>query len=234
MPFFFFGLAIAIGIVDWFAVARGWRRVEYVAKPATMLALLAFVGMNGGFGPLGDSGTTMLWFAVGLLFCLAGDVFLMLPKNFFIAGLIAFLTGHIFYIIGFNPLPPLKPPQLLVAGIVTLLVLLTSTQLYRRIAQGLEHGGNHKLKMPVLVYTLVISVMLISAIFTLLRGGWKPFHSLAATAGAALFYLSDAILAWDRFVCPLPNGRVKNMITYHSGQFLLTLGAALHFLPKNL
>ncbi len=233
MSYFFFWLALAIGVVDWVAVAKDWPRVEYFAKPATMVALLAFVGVNGGFGPLGASGTTMLWFTLALVFSLAGDIFLMLPKNLFIYGLVAFLTTHIFYITGFNPLPPLKTPQLLVAGLLVLLMLLPMSQIYRRIAQGLERDGNSKLKLPVLAYSLMISIMLLAALFTLLRGGWKPFHALAASAGAALFYLSDVILAWNRFVCPIPNGRVKNMIAYHAGQLLIILGAALHFLSKH-
>lgn len=233
MNYFFFWLAVAIGVLDWVAVAKNWCQVEYFAKPATMAALLAFVGVNGGFGPLGAAGTTMLWFALALAFSLAGDVLLMLPKNLFIYGLIAFLLGHVFYITGFNPLPPLKTPQMLVAGLLTLLMLLSVSQVYRRIAQGLDRAGNSKLKIPVLIYSLMISIMLLSAFFTMLRGGWKPFHALAASAGAALFCLSDFILAWNRFVGPIPNERVKNMIAYHTGQFLITLGAALHFLSKH-
>jgi uncharacterized membrane protein YhhN len=39
---------------------------------------------------------------LGLLFCLGGDIFLALPQNrMFLLGLVSFLVGHIFYIIGF-------------------------------------------------------------------------------------------------------------------------------------
>ena len=44
-----------------------------------------------------------------------------------------------------------------------------------------------------------------------------------AIAGALLFYASDAILAWDRFVAPKRWGRVATHVTYHTGQALLVL-----------
>ena len=49
MTYEFLLLALIIAILDWIAVARKWKRIEYFAKPATMLALLAWVGINGGF-----------------------------------------------------------------------------------------------------------------------------------------------------------------------------------------
>jgi uncharacterized membrane protein YhhN len=38
----------------------------------------------------------------GLLFSLAGDVFLMLPSDRFIAGLVSSLFAHLFYIVAFT------------------------------------------------------------------------------------------------------------------------------------
>lgn len=232
MPYLFFWIAIIIGIIEWAAVARGWRKVEYFAKPGTMIALLIFVGLNHGFGPLSDPGETMLWFALGLVFSLLGDVLLILPKEQFIGGLAAFLVGHIFYILGFNLLPPLKTPQMVVAGIVTVLVVLTWSQIYRRVAQGLHYKGKSKLKLPVLIYSIVISLMVLAALFTLLRGAWKPLPALAASAGAILFFISDTLLAVNKFVRPLVNGRLRYMIAYHLGQYLITLGALQHFLAR--
>ncbi len=84
MSYSFFGLALVLAVLDWIAVAGGWKKLEYFTKPATMVALLAFMVQNGGL-----SGG-MLWFTLGLAFSLAGDVFLMLPRDRFIAGLVAF------------------------------------------------------------------------------------------------------------------------------------------------
>lgn len=217
-------IVFVIAVINWYAVARGNRKLEYFAKPATMVALLAWLWVETAF-----QGFT-LWFALGLVFSLAGDVFLMLPRDQFIAGLVSFLLAHLAYLVGFNTTaPPLNLPTL----IVTLLVLLTTSQLYRRIAAGLQASGNTSLKIPVLTYSLVISLMLISALLTFIRNTWLPASALLAGGGAFLFYLSDAILAWNKFVFPLKNGRVYNMVTYHLGQILMTMGVAIQFLGRH-
>jgi len=60
----------------------------------------------------------------------------------------------------------------------------------------------------------VISLMVASAIGT---------ESLVAVAGASLFYASDALIAWNRFIHEYAWGRVAIMVTYHLGQILLVL-----------
>ena len=47
-----------------------------------------------------------------------------------------------------------------------------------------------------------------------------------AIAGAVLFYASDGILGWNKFVEPVPHGRVAVMTTYHLGQIGLVLALA--------
>jgi uncharacterized membrane protein YhhN len=44
-----------------------------------------------------------------------------------------------------------------------------------------------------------------------------------ALAGAVLFYGSDSLIAWNRFVRPLAWAPVAIMVTYHAAQALLTL-----------
>jgi uncharacterized membrane protein YhhN len=221
MSYTFFFLALIIAILDWIAVARKWKRIEYFAKPATMLALLAWLGINGGFQG------SMLWFALGLLFSLGGDVFLMLPREQFILGLISFLIGHICYLIGFNSTALVINSASLILLVV---VLFTGYQVYRRVATGLQAGGNSKLKLPVLIYSIVISLMLFSALSTLIRPDWRIIAAVLASSGALLFFISDTTLALNKFVAPIPNGRVIVMVTYHLGQILIALGAALRFL----
>ncbi len=223
MNYIFLMAALPIALLNWIAVAQGWRRIEWLVKPTVMLALLAFTISNGGLQP------GMIWFIFGLAFSLAGDVFLMLPSERFIAGLVSFLLAHICYIIGLNPIPPLKTPHLIAATLILVLVAMPASQIYRRIAAGLQTRHQDQLKLPVLAYTIVISVMLISALFTMLRGSWPAAQALLVSAGAASFFLSDAILAWNKFVSPLSRGRMWNMITYHLGQMMIALGATLYF-----
>lgn len=216
-----FGLMIAA--LDWAAVYRRYKPLEYIAKPGTMLVLIAWLWLGTNF----EAG--MMWFATGLLFCLAGDIFLMLPREQFIAGLLAFLIGHILYILGFNQsLPPLT----LAALLVLVIIAFPAVQIFRRIRAGLMVSGRGRLVGPVLLYSLVISLMLASALFTLVRPDeiWRPGPALLATFGALLFFLSDTLLAWNKFVQPLPGGRALVHMTYHLGQYALITGVTLNFL----
>jgi uncharacterized membrane protein YhhN len=220
MPYLLLIPIFILAILDWIAVAKGWKKAEYVLKPATMLALLAWLGVVAGF-----SGS-LIWFGLGLLFSLAGDVFLMLPREKFIPGLVAFLLAHLAYLVGLNQTtPPFVVPSLIMA----ILVAITSLQVYRRISQGLKKSGRGKLAAPVMVYTIVISLMLLSALLTLVRPEWNAVPALLVSAGALLFYFSDTLLAWNKFVAPLPIIYPAVMITYHLGQILIIVGAATQF-----
>jgi uncharacterized membrane protein YhhN len=73
--------------------------------------------------------------------------------------------------------------------------------------------------------------MLLSALITLFRPDWQPTHAAFAAVGAALFFTSDSLLAYDRFVRKLKHGQSYVHLTYHVGQACLIIGAMLHFLP---
>jgi uncharacterized membrane protein YhhN len=216
-------LAFIAAVADWAVVARGRQVAEYIAKPATMIFLFAWLCFSTGLG-----GFT-LWFGLGVLFSLIGDVFLMLPdgNKWFIPGLVAFLLAHVAYIVGFNiPLPEFGSFTLVPAA----LIAVPAMWLYRRIARGLVEKGQDRLRIPVLIYTVVISIMLLSAVTTLFRRDWITLPAVLVSLGAALFFVSDAILAWNRFVTPIKNGRLMNLSTYHIGQMALIVGAAIQFM----
>ena len=63
-------------------------------------------------------------------------------------------------------------------------------------------------------YIGVISAMVATAIGT---------RSPLVIAGAALFYCSDALIAWTRFIRDFRHGRLAVMVTYHLAQILLVL-----------
>lgn len=221
MSYLYLWLALAIAVVDWVATAKAWKALEYFAKPGVMVALLLWLWQISGVrGPI-------TWFAAGLILSLAGDVFLMLPREQFIAGLFSFLLAHLAYLAGFNSTPP---PINLASLALLALVALTGLQIYRRVAAGLEASGNPSLKLPVMAYSGVISLMTFSALLTLVRPEWEALPALLASAGALLFFVSDSFLAWNKFVAPLPYGRLRVIVSYHVGQVLIVLGAALHFL----
>jgi uncharacterized membrane protein YhhN len=198
-------LTLVVAVVDWIAVYRDKRPVEYVAKPLTMVVLIAAAL---AIEPVDDA--VRVAFVVALVFSLAGDVFLMLPRNLFVAGLAAFLVGHLAYVVGLQ----LRGQSGLWFVIGLAVVLLAVVFIGVRILRAVRAGDEPALAVPVTAYIAVISLMVASAFGT---------RNLFAIVGASLFYSSDALIAWNRFVAALPQGRVAIMITYHLGQIGLVL-----------
>ena len=64
------------------------------------------------------------------------------------------------------------------------------------------------------LYVTAISLMVLAAV-----GTRQPI----LLVGALLFYLSDAILAWNRFVRPLPGANLGVMSAYFAGQYLIAV-----------
>jgi len=207
-------------ILDWIATAKAWRKVEMFAKPAVMIFLFAW--LYAGTKLQG----AVLWFGIGILFSLIGDVFLLSPNRFFLPGLIAFLLAHVAYIIGFsvNAVGP-NAWDIFFAFII----LLSAVRILRRFIPALRSKGMNSLILPVEIYALTISVMLFFAVRTLTDLTWQTNATALVSVGAFLFYISDLILAWNRFVAPIQNGRLLNIIAYYLGQIALIVGVATHF-----
>lgn len=205
----FLGLAAATAVVDWWAVAARRRRVEYVAKPGVMVWL---IGAALAIDPGGNSWTSAL-FVLALIFSLAGDVFLMLERERFVAGLASFLVAHVGYVAGLAA-TSLVSAVPLAAGVAV--VAGGAATLGRRITSTVRRTDG-ALFAPVVVYMVVISAMVATAAGT---------GVAIAIAGAVLFYASDALLAWNRFVAPTRHGRLAVIVTYHLGQGLLVASLA--------
>ncbi len=213
-------ISLFLALIDWLAVARHRKRLEYVFKPATLVAVLI-----GAWLLTQDAHDVWQarFFLPGLAFSLAGDVFLMLPgERFFLPGLVSFLLAHLCYIAGLNPtLPPCPTLVLLV------IVAAIGVTLYRSIAAGLRRQGQRALLVPVALYSVVLSLMLFSAWATLFRPEWTSLRRGLVIVGASLFFGSDAMLAWDRFVAPSSRLRLLVIVTYHLGQVALAASIAL-------
>ncbi len=203
------------------AVWKGWLKLELAAKPAVMLCLFAWLTLTAGLQG------ALLWFGLGVLFSLAGDVALIFSDRFFLVGLVAFLFAQIAYVMGFNtPLP--KTSAIWSLGMAVVLGV-GAVRVIRPIVAGVRAQGQPRLVGPVVVYSVVITLMLLSALLTLFRPEWRSMPALLVSAGAFLFYLSDIVLAWNRFVAPIRRGRVLNIGLYHLGQIAIVTGVILQF-----
>jgi uncharacterized membrane protein YhhN len=213
-------LALICASLEVIAVSKDLHRLEYFAKPAVIVCL--FLWLYSRTALLGIT----FWFGLGILFSLAGDVLLISFERWFLLGLIAFLFAHIAYITGFmDEIVNITAWSLILAVFIAINV----GRLLRRIVGEMRIKGENKLILPIILYGTVISVMLYAAMSTIFNPIWKTSASFFVSLGAFLFCASDAILAWNRFVSPIRNGRVWNIVLYYFGQMGLIAGVIAQF-----
>jgi uncharacterized membrane protein YhhN len=201
------GLALVSAVLYMRAVYRGPEDQVYLFKPLTT-ALILIVALLAPDPP----SLLYKWLIVaGLLFSLIGDVFLMLPGNYFIAGLSAFLLAHLAYIAAFvSDGGPYWSPWLLLIGLVYGYFILRYLWPYLG-----------RVKWPATAYMLVIIVMAWQAAGRIAQGsglsGWLAF------AGAIFFVASDSILTINRFARPFDSARLIYMSAYYLALWLIAL-----------
>ncbi len=202
--FLLLALALCVAAGDWVAVHREAKALEYLCKPLTMVVLIgATLALDA------DDSAVQTWFVVALVLCLLGDVFLMLPQDLFVFGLGAFLLGHVAYIVGMQVDGVDVEGLGIGLAVVALAVSVIGLQVLRAVQRN-----EAELFVPVVAYMVVISAMVVSAV-----GVGHP----AGIIGAALFYASDSLIAWNRFIGETRNGRLAIMTTYHLAQVGLVL-----------
>ncbi|HWQ04894.1 MAG TPA: lysoplasmalogenase [Longilinea sp.] len=216
-----FWIALLVMAADWIATGFQAKAVRYITKPAALIALIIWFSVLGGWRG------ALVWFGLGLVFSLLGDIFLLKPERAFILGLAAFLTGHLCYIIGFNSRPIVWNAVLLIPIIAVVVIALL---VGRHVLGGINRDAtNRSMKIPVIGYMAVILLMLLSAAACFFRPAWPVQAATLSTLGAASFLASDSLLASDRFVRPRSWANLAVMITYHVGQILIAAGALLAF-----
>jgi uncharacterized membrane protein YhhN len=156
---------------------------------------------------------------MGLICCLAGDVFLALPQEkMFLFGLVSFLIGHVFYGIAFILVSDLN--RLSWVGLV--LVLICGGGVYRWLK---PHLGS--MKLPVICYIVVISAMLCGAWSILGMPRLALSGRLLVFAGAVSFYVSDILVARDRFLKAEFFNRLVGLPLYYAGQFSIAFSVGV-------
>ncbi|WP_341357562.1 lysoplasmalogenase [Rossellomorea sp. y25] len=179
-------------------------KIVFKLIPMALIIFYAFRQLPAKAAP------AMRLIIIGLFFCMLGDGFIVLS---FVAGLGAFLIGHVFYLMGFIRMSRFNKARLA----ALLPIALYSFFIGRQLITALQTDGNDGLVLPVVSYMLVISLMALTAILT---------GNLWATVGSILFVISDSILSWNMFVAAIPYSDVLIMTTYYSAQFLIASSLA--------
>ena len=199
-------LALASALLAIRAEHAGDRRSVYLFKPLTVLIIILIA--------LGEKNVTAAAYrplvVAGLVCSLAGDVFLMLPRDRFVAGLICFLLAHLCYVAAFT-----------LDGGGRAWAAAAALALYGALMLRLLWTRLGGLKAPVLVYVAVILLMAWQAASRWLEVGGAG--GAAAFAGALLFVASDSALAWNRFRGGFPAAQAVVLGTYFAAQWLIAL-----------
>jgi uncharacterized membrane protein YhhN len=220
---FWYLLFAVILIVDLAGIQLQNKDLQIFSKPLIIPVLIGFF----------DSQLTSItkgisrWILAALLFSLAGDALLMFEEKnsiFFLLGLSAFLLAHIFYIVFFHRVrvkEKVKSNPWLLVGVVAYYAALIT----------LLSPFLGDMKIPVLVYGIVISFMFMLAMHMLFiknksAGQWMMF-------GALLFVISDSVLAINKFYQPFEFAGILIMLTYGLAQLFIVEGASRYIRSVN-
>jgi uncharacterized membrane protein YhhN len=194
-----------------------------ISKPLIVPSLLLYYFMNV---EVEDRSRSAI---LAFVFSFLGDTLLMNP-DYFIGGLIAFLIAHILFIFTYRQ-HQFEESENALAGLqrvrLAFPIILAATGLIIILFPSLN-----ELKIPVIVYALVLAVMVLTALFRF--GRTSPQSFWLVFIGAALFMISDSILAINKFLEPLPNAGVYIMLTYCTAQFLIAHGLIKHPHPETV
>lgn len=199
---------LVVAGANWWSRWTDDDRLELLTKPfATVLAIV--VAAIGGFaGP--ESTTVVVLTMVALVLCLVGDVALMPQVDNFIAGLAAFLLGHLVFVVALVATGLDEP---ILAGVAAILIGPCVAVVGRQVVSSAK-AKEPALAGPVIAYLTVISSMALVA--------WATGNTWAIV-GATFFVASDSILGWRKFVGESRWMAPAIMVTYH----LAILGLAL-------
>jgi uncharacterized membrane protein YhhN len=200
-------LAFVSGVLAILGAYQQRSLIHYLFKPLTIcfVILIALQPKN----PV--SSFYRYAIILGLLFSLAGDIFLMLPRDSFIQGLVSFFIAHLFYVAAF----------IYASGLDLPIVSMIPFALYGSLMLRLLWPHLGKLRLPVVAYMMVILLMGWTA-----TGRWiwtGQAGSLTAMAGAILFMASDSLLALDKFRGRFRSAQLLILSTYFAAQWLIAL-----------
>lgn len=206
-------LLIEVAAVATASGALGLPQVHFAFKPLALLVAITFIASRAAqTSARGRFYVLLVW---ALVASLVGDVLLLWGDTYFIPGLLAFLVAHGLYIALFlrdSPLFPSKRALLFTLSVGALMLVC--------LWGGLTDPG---LRVAVPVYVGVIALMAAQAIgrATVLQDQ----RAWLVAVGALVFMLSDALIAVNRFVTPLPLAPLWILSSYYLAQCLIVHNA---------
>ncbi len=204
------------------AEVRRDRGGRFRWKPLASIAFVAVPVVTGAFGR--DAGADVVrWVAAGLVLGAIGDILLMYESDrAFLAGLVAFLGGHLAYVVAFSQI---VSPRRWADG--AMVPVVAATMIAAAVVLRWLWPRLGRMRLPVIGYLLVITAMVIGGIAVTIHGtAVDPTAGMLATAGAVAFYASDLAVARDRFVVKDVWNRAIGLPLYYGAQLLIAWSVA--------
>lgn len=152
----------------------------------------------------------------GLVFGAIGDVALLgKSSRAFLAGLGAFLVGHLGYVVAIGYL---VSPQHWLSGAGA---LAAAPVIAGGVALALLWPKLGDMRIPVIGYVLAIVTMVIAAIAAWRMDALPEPQRTRLVIGAVLFFVSDLAVARDKFVAQSFVNRLWGLPAYYAGQLLI-------------
>jgi len=198
-----------------YAEYRGRKRLRIAGKlvASTAFVLLGLAAIARGGSPYSEFSVAIV---VGLVFGAIGDALLLgRGTHWFTAGLVAFLVGHIAYVVAVSFVESPQTWPLLAGPLGALPVIVGGGAL---VHLWPKLGS---MKIPVILYVITIVTMVIAAIAAARGTTMSDPHRYFFLAGALLFFVSDLAVARDRFVARTFANKAWGLPAYFTGQLLI-------------
>lgn len=214
MPYLFAGLFVLVAAVQLFACANKDMLMLRRVSKCLLMPLLAVC-----YALFARAPSPLVLAAI--LSGFVGDLVLLFrPRRWaFPSGILAFATGHVFYIVSLAQGFAVIPPWYMLALLALVNVACAATMM-----RYLWRGMPRKLRPPSFLYMLIIGTMASAAALFALYGASD--YRWLALPGGLLFVLSDTTLAIDAFHHPVRFRSVIVMSTYILAQALLVITLA--------
>ena len=212
MTILFLTIFIISTTIHLYASQKKNRKLRNLTKPFILASLMGFYF----FGAIRVLPAILL----ALFFSWVGDVLLM-PQGvkWFTVGGISFMISHIFFIIGYCSDIDFTYRNMIIIAPIAALFIAIVIYIFSKLRTHLPKV----LFYPMFLYLLLNGMMNCFAILRMIsRPGLAP---IITGIGAALFFISDAILFFVRFT---KEGRAGShfwvMLCYSLGELLIVIG----------
>lgn len=222
IPFILLPFVLISQILYYYSFVSPDKNFLSIFKPLTTLIIILIAGYSLLYIGIGKNYALLIF--VGLLFSLIGDISLIFAIDkqkrlgkFFIIGLSSFLITHIIYVTAFSIFDGFFIQDIIV-GSVLLIVVIVLFLIYNKKGEISD-----KIKIPTLIYMLVLAFMLTKALSTIQSTYFSDTQKLLIIIGAVMFVASDILLGIRYFIKSRNSLRIALLLLYFNGQYLIAL-----------